>query len=247
MVDMLRRLKTLVKDHKNELTKSGRDKVDVNVIYIICGFLLSSSRIVGLHRWLLPTHGVVLDLGCGQGLSFRALKLMPGNKIARAFTVGTDIFKRDLIECKKQGAYHDVIHCDLRHLPLRNKSAETCLLLDVIEHLDKKEGLELLACVESVAKKQIVITTPNGFSSESVRDNPFWLHRSGWLPQEFAHFDYKVRGIKGTKAYAKIRYHRFLHVVLALNPFYLMLTWFVTYFWYTIASELLCVKLVSNH
>jgi len=243
---MLRRLKNLVKDHKGELVKIGRDKVDVNIIYMICGFLLSSSRIVGLYRWLLPIHGVVLDLGCGQGLSFRALKLMPGNKINRTYAVGVDIFRRYLVEGKKQGTYDDVIRCDVRYLPVKSRSVEACLLLDLIEHLEKKEGLKLLVCVESIVKRQIIITTPNGFSSEFAQENPFWLHKSGWHPPEFVRLNYKVRGIKGTKVYAKIRYHRFLHIVLALNPFYLLLTWFVAYFWPTIASELLCVKCVQN-
>lgn len=244
--DMLRQLMKLVKDHKGKLAKSGRDRVDVNIVYVICGFLLSSSRIVGLYRWLRPIHGVVLDVGCGRGLSFRAVKLMSGEKIKATYTIGVDIFRQYLVEAKKQGIYDDVIHCDVRCLPVKSKSVETCFLLDVIEHLEKKEGLALLVRVESMAKRQIMITTPNGFSSESVRDNPFWLHRSGWHSQEFAHLKYKVRGIKGTKIYTKIRYHKLLHVFLALNPFYLMFTWFIAYFLPSIASELLCVKFVPN-
>lgn len=246
MVDMLRRLTNLVNDHKSELVKSERDKVDVNIIYMICGFLLSSSRIVGIYRWLRPIHGVVLDMGCGQGLSFRALKLIIGDKINRTYAIGVDIFRRHLMEGKKQGTYDDVILCDVRCLPVKSKSVETCLLLDLIEHLEKKEGLKLLVRVESIAKRQIIITTPNGFSSEFVRDNPFWLHRSGWYPQEFTRLNYNVRGVKETRVYAKVRYHRFLHVLLAINPFYLLLTWFVAYFLATIASELLCVKFVPN-
>ncbi len=77
-----------------------------------------------------------------------------------------------------------------------DNSIDTIFLLDLIEHLDKKEGLALLKEVDRVARKQIVIYTPLGFFPqfyEDKNDKDEWglsgtlvqKHRSGWLPEDF--------------------------------------------------------------
>lgn len=78
---------------------------------------------------------------------------------------------------------------------LPDRSVDTILLIDVIEHLEKKDGELLLAETLKKAKKQVVIFTPLGFVQQHVRpdgtdawglNGADWQeHRSGWLPDEF--------------------------------------------------------------
>lgn len=74
-------------------------------------------------------------------------------------------------------------------------SVDTVLALDLIEHLKKEDGFELLKEADRVAKKQIIFFTPLGFVSNEQTDSntDAWglhgkelqKHRSGWLPEDF--------------------------------------------------------------
>lgn len=76
-----------------------------------------------------------------------------------------------------------------------DNSVDTVFMLDLIEHLDKKEGFELIEEANRIARKQIAIYTPLGFYPmhfhEEEKDNwgldgnDFQEHKSGWLPKDF--------------------------------------------------------------
>jgi hypothetical protein len=77
-----------------------------------------------------------------------------------------------------------------------DKSVDTVFALDFIEHLDKPDGLRMLREAERVARRQIVVYTPNGFYPQSYEDprkpdrwgmdGGLWqTHRSGWAPEDF--------------------------------------------------------------
>jgi glycosyltransferase involved in cell wall biosynthesis len=81
-------------------------------------------------------------------------------------------------------------------LPLMpDDSIDTVLALDVIEHVEKEEGLRLLHEAKRVARHQVVVFTPLGFYPQAYEPDGFdrwhmhggrWqTHRSGWEPQEF--------------------------------------------------------------
>lgn len=75
-------------------------------------------------------------------------------------------------------------------------SIDSVFLLDVIEHLEKQDGFELLRHVERIAREQIVIFTPLGFMPQHADQNEtdgwglhgtaFQEHLSGWLPEDFS-------------------------------------------------------------
>lgn len=78
----------------------------------------------------------------------------------------------------------------------QDKSIDTIFLLDVIEHLEKKDGLELLTEATRVARRQIVIFTPLGFMPQHYEESEKWPdvehgdlqnHLSGWTPEDFSH------------------------------------------------------------
>jgi len=125
-----------------------------------------------------------LDIGCGRG-AFKSLKYL------RA--AGCDIYQPSLVRAREKGYYENLLRCDARYLPFKAKSFDVALCVEVIEHLDKTEGEELLRRMEEVAGRQIIVTTPWGFCPLEERyDNPYLNHRSAWLPEEFEEMGYEV-------------------------------------------------------
>lgn len=78
---------------------------------------------------------------------------------------------------------------------LPNNSVDSVYMLDMIEHIPKEMGMQLLKECERVARKQVVICTPLGFMEqkyESGSKDAWGLdgaelqeHKSGWLPADF--------------------------------------------------------------
>ena len=89
-----------------------------------------------------------------------------------------------------QGTAQDIIP--------RIRCADVILLLDVIEHLEKAEGLKLLDCLWKSTKK-VVVFTPIGFMQQTedawhLGGDVWQTHRSGWLPEEFTGWHTRTRG-----------------------------------------------------
>jgi hypothetical protein len=85
---------------------------------------------------------------------------------------------------------------DLAMRVLPDKSVDSVFALDVIEHLDKSDGLTFLAEAERVARRQVVIFTPLGFYPQFYPDptqpdrwgmhgGQWQEHHSGWEPGDF--------------------------------------------------------------
>ncbi|MCS5712445.1 methyltransferase domain-containing protein [Candidatus Berkiella aquae] len=76
---------------------------------------------------------------------------------------------------------------------LADQSVDSIFLLDVIEHINKEEGLKIIQACERVAREQIVIFTPLGFMPQHVHEEDAWglnggklqEHISGWTPADF--------------------------------------------------------------
>lgn len=73
-------------------------------------------------------------------------------------------------------------------------SIDTIMLADVIEHLDKNTGMELLSKSIELVNKQVIIFTPLGFMPQEHPDGKdawglnggkWQEHKSGWLPDDF--------------------------------------------------------------
>jgi 2-polyprenyl-3-methyl-5-hydroxy-6-metoxy-1,4-benzoquinol methylase len=130
-------------------------------------------------RFLDKSAKSILDVGCGKGEPMRFI-----NRARNFYTVGLDIFKPYLIKAKRNNTHDDYVLCDVRHMPIRSKSMDVVIGLEIIEHLSKYDGEVLLKNMEDVARKQVIITTPVGFSSQDkllLSDgNPWQVHRSGW-------------------------------------------------------------------
>ncbi|MBD3262195.1 MAG: methyltransferase domain-containing protein [Candidatus Altiarchaeales archaeon] len=124
----------------------------------------------------------VLDLGCGNKMSYNGL-------VCRKY-VGVDIW---------ENARADVMH-DLRHIPypFDNKSFDVVTALDCIEHLEKDEGKRMLEEMERIARRIMVIFTPEEFrdNRENVYKEGLWstgntynIHHSLWSTKDFVGWD----------------------------------------------------------
>lgn len=148
----------------------------------------------------------VLDVGCGSN--------SPISKIRRNFySVGVDVFLPSINKSRKARIHNDYKLLNLLKIgqAFKEKSFDAVIALDVIEHFEKKEALGLLKEIEKIAKKKVIIFTPYGFTQQHEYDkNPFQIHKSGWLPSEFAKRGYKVYGMRGLRfirgEFATIKY-----------------------------------------
>jgi SAM-dependent methyltransferase len=139
----------------------------------------------------------VLDIGCGNNSPLRLIN----NK--NKYFVGVDIY----YPREKRKIHHRYIQADASDINkhFKPKSFDAVVALDLIEHLPKKQGINLIEKMENIAKRKIVILTPNGFVKQTADDNSFQEHVSGWEIKDFARKGFFVRGIYGLKFLRKER------------------------------------------
>lgn len=101
--------------------------------------------------------------------------------------------------------------------------------------------------MENIAKKKVVIITPNGFVPQGVlAKNVFQVHLSGWTVSELKGLKYIVHGIVGLKLLrteeAKLKYKpEFLFSEIS------DISQKLAFFHFPImAFELLCVKIIQK-
>jgi SAM-dependent methyltransferase len=138
----------------------------------------------------------ILDLACGSSSPIRHLP-----KTFHA--VGCDMFAAAVEESGKEGIHDryllmNALELDKRFSP---KSFDCVLALDLIEHLEKDEGFRLLGMMEKIAKKKVIIFTPNGFlPQEEFAGNILQIHKSGWSVEEMRKKGFRVIGLMGWKS-----------------------------------------------
>jgi len=176
------------------------------VPFLIAPFSIASCVV----RSIKPEFNAILDVGCGPGYFFQEVR----RKIAPRYAVGVDLFLPFLSACRRTKVYDDVILCDVRALPFSKRSFDSILCVEVIEHMKKKEGIDLIHQLEGLAERNVVISTPVGFlhtcpeydrerilqhcSEYRKQQNTYYSpHVSGWSPQEFRKRGYRVVGTGG--------------------------------------------------
>ncbi len=185
----------------------------------------------------------LLDVGCGANSPIKHFK----KKVN--YSVGIDGFEPSITESRSKGI-HNKYHCmDLLDIDKVFKKGEfDCVLAsDVIEHLPKGKGFELIKQMESISNDKIIIFTPNGFLPQAEHSNNIMQkHLSGWCVNEMRELGYDVIGINGWKpllgelSIPKFRPHKLWAIISRLsqpfvrnNPEY--------------AFQILCVKKIKNH
>ena len=146
-------------------------------------------------RMLDKESRTILDVGCGKGIPMKYL-----NRKHQFETTGIDGFSPYLVEAWENHTHDVYVNWDIRDLgELYGKVPhffDTVICLEVIEHLTKSEGIQLLIDLELAAKWQVIISTPLGhYEQHDLDGNSYQEHQSEWTPREFQELGYIVRGI----------------------------------------------------
>lgn len=145
--------------------------------------------------WIVSRHldrkaGSLLDVGCGQGGPIGYIRSR-----RRLFAVGADIFAPYLRDHLDRGTYEGLVRCDVRALPFASATFDVVFCGEVLEHLEDLDGRKLLASMERVARRQVILTTPTGHCEQHPYDgNEYQAHRSAWTPAVLRRLGYRVRG-----------------------------------------------------
>ncbi len=185
----------------------------------------------------------ILDVGCGSGEPMRFI-----NRHNHYFSVGADIFEPYLRECKRRRIHSQYVLCDVRNLPFKDKSFDIVLCLEVLEHLGREEGKELLKKMEGIAKKQVVLSTPVGnYKQESFDGNPHQEHKHTWNSKEMKALGYRVIGIgmRNLGGKAGIQSPLPLPLRLLVNIIW-VLAGPLVYFFPRLAGDMVCTKKIGE-
>jgi SAM-dependent methyltransferase len=135
----------------------------------------------------------ILDVGCGVASPLAALG-------QDAFTIGLDRCLPDLARARAAGTHRALVCADARTVDdlFAPGSVDAAVALDVIEHLERDAGLDLVARLERVARRRVVVFTPNGFVPQpGTPENPWQQHRAGFSAGDLRQLGYHVRGMYG--------------------------------------------------
>ncbi|MDO8657986.1 MAG: class I SAM-dependent methyltransferase [Candidatus Levybacteria bacterium] len=155
---------------------------------------------------LLKGCDSVLDVGCGADSPLKRVK-------KTFYSEGIDIFEESIRQSKKKKIHDKYKISDIRKIDkiYGKKSFDAVIGLDVIEHLDKKDSIALIKKMENIARKKVLLLTPNGFyHQDAYDDNPYQVHVSEWKLEDLRVLGYRVYGLRGLKylrgEYATIKY-----------------------------------------
>ncbi|MGK2859820.1 MAG: class I SAM-dependent methyltransferase [Thermoanaerobaculia bacterium] len=141
----------------------------------------------------LDGMGSVLDLGCGDD---SRLQFVRG--VGRR--VGVDAFGPAIERARERGIHDEYILAALGELVLPDASFDAVIAIDVIEHFEKVESRRFVDRLERIARRKVVIFTPNGFLRQPPLDgNPWQEHKCGWEVSELRARGYRVEGVLGIK------------------------------------------------
>jgi hypothetical protein len=141
-------------------------------------------------RAALSPAAVVLDVGCGirpQGLLVPEVLICIEPHEEYAEILATSLARTNTVIIAQEAL------AALRTLP--SKCIDTTFLIDVIEHMPKEVGREVLEHCARVSRQQIVVFTPLGFMPQDAPAGELdgWnlhgetrqAHLSGWYPDDF--------------------------------------------------------------
>lgn len=150
-------------------------------------------------RRALADAGSVLDVGCGVDVSpLSFFEKPPGQR-----RIGIDRYAPSIERSRAAGMHDEYVHADILAFaddPANAGRFDAVVALDVVEHFEKPQSIALVERLERLAKRRVVVLTPNGFLPQEPYDgNEFQRHLCGWTVDEFEARGYTVRGVYGLK------------------------------------------------
>lgn len=132
----------------------------------------------------------VLDVACGLSLKS---KYIPAQ-----IRVGVDIHEPYFKHIEADVPYV-VLKYDVRKLKeiFVPKSFDIVIAVDIIEHIKKDEGFDLMRQCEKIARKAVIFETPKGYVPQDIDiqghgGDKWQTHRSGWDETDFKKKGYKT-------------------------------------------------------
>jgi SAM-dependent methyltransferase len=155
-------------------------------------YKIFGGKTIGLLRKELSGCEYVLDLGCGYNSPVQYLDVR--------YSLGVELFEPYLNESRSKSLHSEYRQADIREVSFEDDSFDAVILLEVLEHLDKDEGLKLIANMRRWARKKVIITVPNGFVwQDGYDDNELQEHKANWTVQELRELGFRVYGLGGIK------------------------------------------------
>jgi SAM-dependent methyltransferase len=161
---------------------------------------VASTYVVPDLYWLLRAYtrdcDTVLDVGCGGATSpFGVIGKRPGQR-----RTGADHFAPALDRSRQAGVHDDYVLADVFDEQALPDRFDCVVALDLIEHFEKPRSAQLLERLESLARRRVIVLTPNGFLPQEPFDgNESQRHLCGWSANELRARGYTVFGASGAK------------------------------------------------
>lgn len=184
----------------------------------------------------------ILDLGCGPHSPLINIKKYLNPNL---YSVGVDNFEPYLEKNILQKNHSEYIKGDILEIDFNNKKFDCVLLVDVIEHFEEKEFINLLIKLEKISNKIIVIT-PNGFIEQDGYDNNIYqIHKSGWSVEKMKKLGFTCFGVTGLK-YLRGKGAKTIIKPNVLGNFLSNITEYFVFNRPKLAYHLMCVKKNKN-
>ena len=221
---------------KTLLNESLLKKFPINFLFrVYTTFFVQSPHLIQLE---IGKYEKILDLGCSIGKTAKELDF--------SYYVGVDIFKPYLQNAKSNLGDVELVLADISSLEFKKKSFDVILMISVLEHLTKEDGLRILEKLSEWARKKMILMVPNGFSPQEEYDGNKWqIHKSEWRARDFLREGFQVHGLGGFK---NLRCYR---GQLKNRPFFFFqilsdLSQKISYFFPEFGYELLCIKILKQ-
>lgn len=169
-----------------------------------------------------------LDIGCGHGKWGYLLRKYADPSLPRRYIAGVDLFEPHVQQLVREGIYDDVRLGDACNLPFDDKSFDSVIACEVLEHLPEHKGENLLIELKRVARQCIVVSTPNfpclrGGGETLDGFNPYEAHKHIYSYSEFAALGFtQIMGVGNLKI-------RPWKAAVALGSLGLYFPWFSRY------------------
>jgi len=171
-----------------------------------------------IQKIIFPNCTTLLDVGCGNNSVVQFFK----KKLNK--TTGIDIYELSIKKSKQKNIHQKYVVGDILNINkyFKNKSFDCVLNIDVLEHLEKEEAINLIKRMENISKKIVILQTPNGFVKQnSIKGNKYQIHKCNFKKNELKKMGYTVIGMDGPKIFrgeqASIKYRPKLFFTIITN------------------------------
>jgi len=121
-----------------------------------------------------------LDCGCGKG-GWADLISKPSRVV-----VGFDVERKRLEEAKVSpiGYYASLVLASMSHIPFRERTFDTSLAVEIIEHGIKEDGRKFLRELKRITRSRVILTSPKGFMPLDRGEGHPETHQASWSRRE---------------------------------------------------------------